>query len=137
MKKISFVALCSVLMITLMGFVQQPPQKGQQINIQIPQTGFPVLVQTLSPQAFPPSFFLFLAMDIKNRVAPEGVEIELKGKDFLEKFSLTARGAQKQFQNVPTDSVEIKVTKEGYKPIKGKILLKGPATVAIRLDKAE
>ena len=53
------------------------------------------------------------------------------------KFSLTARGAQKQFQNVPTDSVEIKVTKEGYKPIKGKILLKGPATVAIRLDKAE
>ena len=137
MKKISFVALCSVLMITLMGFVQQPPQKGQQINIQIPQTGFPVLVQTLSSQAFPPSFFLFLAMDIKNRVAPEGVEIELKGKDFLEKFSLTARGAQKQFQNVPTDSVEIKVTKEGYKPIKGKILLKGPATVAIRLDKAE
>ena len=61
MKKIFFAACCSVLMITLMGFIQQPQQQGQKINIQIPQTGFPVSVQTLSPQAFPPAFFLFIA----------------------------------------------------------------------------
>jgi hypothetical protein len=79
-----------------------------------------------------------MAIDLKNRIAPEGVEVELKGKDFSEKIQLGQRGAQKQFQQLPQDSVEITVTKAGYKTIKGKILIKeGPAAVSIRLDKAE
>ncbi|MBR6496360.1 MAG: hypothetical protein IKT28_04535 [Rikenellaceae bacterium] len=135
MKKFSLVALFAAAVVVLCSFAQ--PQQ-QKINIQIPPTGFPVAVQQLPAQAFPPTLFLFVALDMKNRVAPDGVEVELKGKDFSEKFKLGQRGAQKQFQNVPADSVEITVTKAGYKTIKGKILIKeGPAAVSIRLDKAE
>ena len=135
MKKFSLVALFAAAVVVLCSFAQ--PQQ-QRINISIPPTGFPVAVQKLPAQAFPPTLLLFMAIDLKNRFAPEGVEVELKGKDFSEKIQLGQRGAQKQFQQLPQDSVEITVTKAGYKTIKGKILIKeGPAAVSIRLDKAE
>ena len=134
MKKFSLVAFFAAAVVMLCSFAQ--PQ--QRINIQIPPTGFPVAVQQLPANAFPKSLVLFMAIDLKNKVAPEGVEVELKGKDFSEKIQLGQRGAQKQFQQLPQDSVEITVTKAGYKTIKGKILIKeGPAAVSIRLDKAE
>ena len=135
MKKFSIVALFAAAVVMLCSFAQ--PQK-QRINISIPPTGFPVAVQKLPAQAFHPTSILFMAIDLKNRIAPEGVEVELKGIDFSEKIQLGQRGAQKQFQQLPQDSVEITVTKAGYKTIKGKILIKeGPAAVSIRLDKAE
>lgn len=122
-----------MMIVALSAFAQ--PQK-QQINIKIPPTGFPVAVQKLPANAFPQALFLFMAIDLKNKVAPEGVVVELKGKDFSEKVQLGQRGAQKQFQQLPQDSVEITVTKAGYKTIKGKILMKeGPAAISIRLDK--
>ena len=136
MKKFSLVAFFAAAVVMLCSFAQ--PQQ-QRINIQIPPTGFPVAVQQLPANAFPKSLVLFMAVDIKNKISPDGVEVELKGKDFSEKIQLVAKkGAQKQFQQFPQDSVEITVTKAGYKTIKGKILLKeGPAAVSIRLDKAE
>ncbi len=135
MKKFSIVAFFAAAVVMLCSFAQ--PQ--QRINIQIPPTGFPVAVQQLPANAFPKSLVLFMAVDTKNRISPDGVVVELKGKDFSEKIQLVAqKGAQKQFQQFPQDSVEITVTKAGYKTIKGKILLKeGPAAVSIRLDKAE
>ena len=109
----------------------------KQLNVPVPREGFPINVQKL-PDDFPESIVLFMAIDLKNKVAPEDVNVCVIGPNITDEFKLTGRGAQRNYSALQlSGDLEITITKTGYKTIKEKIKIEGGSAVAIRLDKGD
>lgn len=109
----------------------------KQLYVPVPREGFPINVQKL-PDDFPESVVLFMAIDLKNKVAPEGVNVCVIGPNITDEFKLTGRGAQRNYSALQlSGDLEITISKAGYKTVKEKIKIEGGSAVAIRLDKGD
>ena len=129
MKKFSLIALIAVVVLSLSAGAQKV-----NLKINLPKEGRAYIADTLPRKYFAPTMLMVVAQDLKNNIAPENVEVKIKGPNsFFDKFNITG-GTQRNYKSFPQDSVEVTVTKAGYKTVTFKALVKLPGVIAVRLD---